>query len=72
MTKEEREKQLQGYKWKMLYVLFIALIVWILVSTIQVWHMRLEYADTGIKIELSNWNIYNIFPESKEVVVEED
>ena len=71
MTREEREKQLQGYKWKVLYGLFIALIVWILASSIQVWHMRLEYADTGIKTELSEWNIYNIFPESKEAPKED-
>lgn len=68
MTKEEREKQLRGYKWKLLYGLFICFIVWILVSTSEVWHMRLDYADTGVKEELSDWNFYNLFPEyTKEV-----
>lgn len=60
MTKEEREKQLQRSKWNLLYGLFICLIVWIIVSSVDVWLMRLDYADTNIKRDLLSWNFYNL------------
>lgn len=70
MTKEEREKQLRGYKWKLLYGLFICFIVWVWISTIEVWHMRLDYAESGYKRELSKGNFYNFILEGDEDIYE--